>query len=93
LLARRSFITGALSLLAAPAIVRAGSLMPVRALKLPDGYSRWIIVSVSPIQSGFQSRLSSLDVRDNILGKTISFSSDVPMFKVGDVVQTTGLWP
>ena len=29
---RRSFITGLISLVAAPAIVRAGSLMPVRAM-------------------------------------------------------------
>lgn len=33
LLARRSFLTGLASALAAPAIVRAGSLMPVKALK------------------------------------------------------------
>lgn len=31
-IARRSFLTGLISLVAAPAIVRAGSLMPVRAM-------------------------------------------------------------
>ena len=34
LLARRSFLTGLASALAAPAIVKASSLMPVKALKL-----------------------------------------------------------
>jgi hypothetical protein len=33
ILARRKFLTGALSLLAAPAVVRASSLMPVKAFK------------------------------------------------------------
>jgi hypothetical protein len=36
---RRGFITGLISLVAAPAIVRAGSLMPVKAMdieRLPD---------------------------------------------------------
>jgi hypothetical protein len=32
MIARRSFITGLVSLMAAPAIVRAGSLMPVKAV-------------------------------------------------------------
>lgn len=32
-LARRSFITGLIALVAAPAIVRAGSLMPVRQMQ------------------------------------------------------------
>lgn len=32
MLARRSFLTGLVSALAAPAIVRAGSLMPVKAI-------------------------------------------------------------
>lgn len=32
MLERRSFITGLISLVAAPAIVRAGSLMPVKAM-------------------------------------------------------------
>jgi hypothetical protein len=34
---RRSFITGLISLVAAPAIVRAGSLMPVKAIIEPVG--------------------------------------------------------
>ena len=38
LLARRSFLTGLASALAAPAIVKAASLMPVKALK-PDTWS------------------------------------------------------
>lgn len=33
--ARRSFITGLISLVAAPAIVRAGSLMPVKSIVEP----------------------------------------------------------
>lgn len=35
MLERRSFITGLISLVAAPAIVRAGSLMPVRVVGEP----------------------------------------------------------
>jgi hypothetical protein len=34
-LARRNFVTGLISLVAAPAIVRAGSLMPVRVMVEP----------------------------------------------------------
>jgi hypothetical protein len=34
---RRGFITGLISLVAAPAIVRAGSLMPVKSFELYDG--------------------------------------------------------
>jgi hypothetical protein len=38
-LPRRTFLTGALSLIAAPAIVRVSSLMPVKALPaLPEGW-------------------------------------------------------
>lgn len=33
---RRGLITGLISFVAAPAIVRAGSLMPIKALKLTD---------------------------------------------------------
>lgn len=35
MIGRRSFITGLVSLIAAPAIVRAGSLMPVRVMIEP----------------------------------------------------------
>lgn len=35
---RRAFFTGAVALLAAPAIVRAASLMPVRAWRGPESY-------------------------------------------------------
>lgn len=34
---RRAFITGLVGLIAAPAIVRASSLMPVRSLRLDPG--------------------------------------------------------
>lgn len=33
---RRAFLTGLISLVAAPAIVRAGSLMPVKVIELRD---------------------------------------------------------
>jgi hypothetical protein len=39
---RRSFITGLAALVAAPAIVRAGSLMPVKAIQPPDPLVRGI---------------------------------------------------
>lgn len=38
---RRGFITGLISLVAAPAIVRAGSLMPVKAIIITP-YEHWI---------------------------------------------------
>ncbi len=41
ILARRSFLTGLASALAAPAIVRAASLMPVKALPSPETLARW----------------------------------------------------
>jgi hypothetical protein len=37
---RRSFITGVVGLIAAPAIVRASSLMPVRGIVMPVVYGR-----------------------------------------------------
>lgn len=37
-LARRSFLTGLVGLVAAPAIVRVASIMPVRAMVEPDPY-------------------------------------------------------
>jgi hypothetical protein len=37
MIGRRGFITGLISLVAAPAIVRAGSLMPVKAIVEPYG--------------------------------------------------------
>jgi hypothetical protein len=40
LASRRSFITGLVSLVAAPAIVRAGSLMPVRVMVEPA--RKWV---------------------------------------------------
>jgi hypothetical protein len=48
---RRGFITGLVSIMAAPAIVRAGSLMPVKAMIAPvrltvDG---WEIYGRSPM--------------------------------------------
>lgn len=36
MIGRRGFITGLVSLVAAPAIVRAGSLMPVKAMTMAD---------------------------------------------------------
>ena len=40
---RRSFITGLVSLIAAPAIVRAGSLMPVRVMvQRPPTLGEWL---------------------------------------------------
>jgi len=44
---RRSFVAGVASLICAPAIVRAESLMPIRAL----------IVPMEPIHAGFVERL------------------------------------
>jgi len=38
MLARRSFLTGLVSALTAPAIVRAASLMPVKALVIPPRF-------------------------------------------------------
>lgn len=46
-LARRGFLFGAAaSLVAAPAIVRAGSLMPVRGIVMDDGWVRihWAVI-------------------------------------------------
>jgi hypothetical protein len=45
-LARRSFITGLISLVAAPAIIRAGSLMPVKVMLAEPEYE-YIVVSSS----------------------------------------------
>lgn len=71
---RRSLITGLISLVAAPAIVRAGSLMPVKMLeparlvgrsgiyvRMDDGWeSRWGIVR--PLMDG--SYISSVGIGD-----------------------------
>ena len=48
LASRRSFITGLVSLIAAPAIIRAGSLMPVKVMEFgpfdPDCYRAELVV-------------------------------------------------
>jgi hypothetical protein len=44
MLNRRSLITGLISLVAAPAIVRPTSIMPIKSLILPDE-----IVAISPV--------------------------------------------
>lgn len=55
MLNRRSLITGLISLVAAPAIVRAGSLMPVKALPLVEESFEF---------SGFYSLIPMLDLAD-----------------------------
>jgi len=44
-LPRRQFITGLISLMAAPAIVRAGSLMKVRSLIVPEKQLREFVIT------------------------------------------------
>jgi len=47
LLSRRGLITGLASFLAAPAIVRASSLMPVKAVPAPQPYSEeWMLQTI-----------------------------------------------
>lgn len=46
-LARRSFLTGLSAIIAAPAIVRASSLMPVKALKSGWDYERYVWTDTS----------------------------------------------
>jgi hypothetical protein len=53
-LARRSFITGLISLVAAPAIVRAGSLMPVKVMIQPA--IRYRAISVDEMVEGMMGR-------------------------------------
>ena len=45
MIGRRGFITGLVSLVAAPAIVRAGSLMPVKLMIEPRWYSHDEVVA------------------------------------------------
>ena len=53
---RRKFLLGLIGLIAAPAVVRAASLMPVKALPLPtpntayEVFNRAIIVSSDPLR-------------------------------------------
>lgn len=43
---RRQLITGLISLCAAPAIVRAGSLMPVKQMITPIIRTEWVVTAV-----------------------------------------------
>lgn len=45
-LSRRSIITGLVALVAAPAIVRAGSLMPVKVMIEPYGTGPMVLITV-----------------------------------------------
>ena len=51
---RRGFITGLISFVAAPAIVRVGSLMPVKSYLLDDG----IALNCMPNPEGFNLALA-----------------------------------
>jgi hypothetical protein len=52
---RRGFIGGMAALFCAPAIVRAGSLMPVRALPAEDFFDSVVAPSVVELVEGVQS--------------------------------------
>lgn len=62
---RRSFITGLISLVTAPAIVRAGSLMPVRAMVEEP---IWTPYGIAP---GMEQARRLINYRDSIMREYI----------------------
>jgi hypothetical protein len=48
MIARRAFLTGLVSLMAAPAVVKAASLMPIRGIIMPP---HWMTVTLQGIQT------------------------------------------
>lgn len=60
-LARRSFITGLISLVAAPAIIRAGSLMPVKVMLAEP---IWTPYGTAP---NFEAARRLMNYRNNII--------------------------
>lgn len=67
---RRSFLTGLISLVAAPAIVRAGSLMPVKSMVEPE----IMIRGLTPTNVAVLFRDDIFWVANN--GAIFSFSGD-----------------
>lgn len=57
ILHRRSFITGLISLIAAPAIIRAGSLMPVKQMIIPPGEYTIVIDSLTEMGEMIRSTI------------------------------------
>jgi hypothetical protein len=79
---RRSLITGLISLVAAPAIVRAGSLMPVKVMKDDSAFEFSGFYQLFPLRSDvppviFQDRLFWV-MQDKI---TIAWSKIPPDWK------------
>jgi hypothetical protein len=72
MIGRRGFITGLISLVAAPAIVRVGSLMPIRGMVLrpPNAIDPWLVdwVQADPClidaDGGFIMPVPSWVIRD-----------------------------
>lgn len=70
MLERRKFLTGLISLIAAPAIVRAGSLMPVKAPPLDDWryLVRYVTIDVTEVygRSPAMDHLPSAQMLDRL---------------------------
>ena len=80
-LSRRTLITGLISLVAAPAIVRAGSLMPVKAVDWTEGFFG---VSELPNLVFYESTAEQwVDTR--ILGR--GFFGPVQIYKGGNILR------
>lgn len=88
MIGRRGFITGLISLVAAPAIVRAGSLMPVKVMVGLD-FGRGPAMMVTAINSNL-SYLLAQDFCTEVLNAYMPESQRVSVFKVGDLLEFTG---
>lgn len=74
MIARRSFITGLITLVAAPAIVRAGSLMPIKQMIHVAEYEGPIFTPplYGTLQIGDTITFSSFSVARSVLGFVVT---------------------
>ena len=82
MIGRRGFITGLVSLVAAPAIVRAGNLMPVKVIE-PLDLSECYLFGRGPMTLAqySQSRLAALHIQRQAWFRMMTETSEI----VGDV--------
>lgn len=91
LLPRRSFLSGVISLLAAPAIVRASSLMGIKALPVASGFAigdvvtfgnsetQWLIKAMTYLEDTLSFELATLNTHTNA---TLSVIGDLADAKI-----------
>lgn len=81
---RRGLITGLISLIAAPAIVRAGSLMPVKSMRMP-GTDCWVNWYGSDLNEGTAGNpWATIQHAVNVISKEMNLNGAAVTVNVGE---------